>query len=1352
MECRMNPSDTAFVSFCRSRTARLAWVAGVWCSVWTPTLHAQPAGLTDLSDQPARVTQNVPANLMLNLSVEWPTGNVQAYNDEVFNGCPGRDSGFSVCYFTPPERAARANAANASNPLYRATPSLPYIGNFDPFKCYTYDAANQYFVPTGYTIGYDPMRRYTEQPATSLASCSGQWSGNFLNWATSQTIDIFRWAMTGGDRAIDTEDLTVLQKARHDGQGGTAQFPVKRVRTTASTVPGIAPSTVSPYGTAELYVDIQGRNTSMRAASNSGLSSNVQDMVVRVKVCDPLLPETATTCTKYVKPGVAPSPDKAIWKPTGLIQENAQIVRFGAMGYLLDAAVNRDGGVLRSRMKFVGPDEPRLGGNGTQPNTRREWDPTTGIYVTNPDAADASATNSTYGLSSGDVVTRSGVVQFLNGFGRKAGYKSLDPFSELFYESLRYYRNVGPTPEYANMGLTGGSTGAKVDGFPVITSWDDPLAPPAGFNQATEWCPKNFVVGIADSNTHKDKRLPGNTSTVNEAAPQPSNPDTGYNVVTLLNEIIATELSNEGVQLRNSSGGNLTAGPVNCCDGSAYVASLAYFANTRDIRPDDARVQTKGKQTVRTYMVDVREAGSWGTGVARSDARRRNQLWVAAKYGGFRDTNNNGRLDAGDAIADENRDGTVDVRDVWDRNGDLLPDTYFEANTPEALVEGLRGAFRSIRAEIASSAGVAVSTRSVELQTDSGLYRVSYDASNWSGSVAAFRYNGYDAVSGDINATRIWEAAEKIASQNWDSGRRIVTMRSNLDSEAPATLGGAPFRWGSLSLEQQAALGTSQVLEWVRGRQDVAGLRLRLRRDDATNTIRPAVLGDVVDSEARYVGAPQAKLTESFNPGYDAFKAKWTGRRGVIYVGANDGMMHAIDASIEAGSTTGGTEIFAYVPSFLYTGQTAPDVDGLRALSSVDYVHRNYVNATPWVGDVDFARTNGATGSGDWRTVLIGGLGKGGQGYFALDVTDPDAFSTEAAAASKVLWEFTDPDMGFSFGAPQVVKTKRWGWVVLLTSGHNNVRALDSSGRGRGFLFVVDVKTGKLLQKIATGAGTMNAPSGLAQVTAYVPDAADGTVTEVYGGDLYGNVWRWDFTSPTGPVPAPLLFAQLRDASGNVQPVTSGPIVRAAPLTRNRYVFVGTGQLLGQSDLYRTSPQTFYAFRDGTRVKAWTPSDKPAALAFPIDRGEMVAQTNLLQPIARTPSRPGGWYHDLANVGERVIVDPVDTDLGKISWLGSIPDSTNPCAPAGGARIYAASFETGQSQLFDPSTIGSATPTRIVSFNPQTGIVGLRLVRVDDNIRAVVTGQYGELKLTQAYVRYLNPRSMNWREVTDAGL
>lgn len=167
----------------------------------------------------------------------------------------------------------------------------------------------------------------------------------------------------------------------------------------------------------------------------------------------------------------------------------------------------------------------------------------------------------------------------------------------------------------------------------------------------------------------------------------------------------------------------------------------------------------------------------------------------------------------------------------------------------------------------------------------------------------------------------------------------------------------------------------------------------------------------------------------------------------MIYVGANDGMLHAIDGSIDA-AATGGTEVFAYLPSLAYSGPTVPKIDGLRAFSDIDYAHRSFVNATPRVGDVDFARTSGATGASDCRSVLVGGMGGGGQGFFAIGITDPSACTSETAVAGRVLWEFTDPDIGFSAAAPQVVKTARWGWVVLLTSGHNNhVRAHDSNCR-----------------------------------------------------------------------------------------------------------------------------------------------------------------------------------------------------------------------------------------------------------------------------------------------------------------
>src|SRR5690606_22172210 len=393
--------------------------------------------------------------------------------------------------------------------------------------------------------------------------------------------------------------------------------------------------------------------------------------------------------------------------------------------------------------------------------------------------------------------------------------------------------------------------------------------------------------------------------------------------------------------------------------------------------------------------------GSWGTGVSRTDARRRNQLWLAAKYGGYIDRNTVdppggpypvATLDAGDAIADENSDGVINIRDVWDRDGDWLPDNYYEAGSPEALVDGLKAAFSSIRAQVATAVGVNTSTRSVELQTDTGIFRVSYDPSFWSGNLVGYTYSGFDEASGNITVAQQWNAADKLASQGWDTGRRIVTWTK---SDETAAVGLAkPFRWNQLSAWQQNALNNdSQMLEWLRGRNDIGAFRKRLRKTVIGNIV-DSKLGDIIDSEPRYVGAPNSPLSDAYKPGYGAFKTTWKNRREMLYVGANDGMLHAFDASVD-GSSDGGTEVFAYVPSFLYSQAAGAGSGILADLANKNYVHRNYVNATAWIYDADFARTNGATtASGDWRSVLIGGLGKGGRGYFAIDVTDPSAFDT----------------------------------------------------------------------------------------------------------------------------------------------------------------------------------------------------------------------------------------------------------------------------------------------------------------------------------------------------------------------
>src|SRR5690606_23500742 len=240
-------------------------------------------------------------------------------------------------------------------------------------------------------------------------------------------------------------------------------------------------------------------------------------------------------------------------------------------------------------------------------------------------------------------------------------------------------------------------------------------------------------------------------------------------------------------------------------------------------------------------------------------------------------------------------------------------------------------------------------------------------------------------------------------------------------------------------------------------------------------------------------------------------------------------------------------ELFAYVPSSVY--------GNLSRLTEQSYSHRYFVDGTPQVAD--------AVVNGNWSTVLVGGLGAGGQGLFALDVTDPSAV-TEGNASAKVLWEFTDrddPDLGNTFGQPQIVKLANDKWAVIVGNGYNNSDADGSaSTTGRASLFILFLDrapgartwtAGAHYVKLETSAGTPGNPNGLA--TPFPADVDfDGKVDYVYAGDLQGNMWKFDLTSSS---PASWNVAQAGlplftavDPLNAAQPITASAEVIRHPL------------------------------------------------------------------------------------------------------------------------------------------------------------------------------------------------------------
>ncbi len=1288
-----------------------------WLIAWMALspLGTASAAPTALADAPIFATKKVPPNLMLDLSVEWPTGVVAAYNDNYVDpalpgnagfGCSGRDGGMGVCYFE----------------------NRDYLGYFDPKKCYDYvgspgtdstapsapSATSGYFTPVAMA---DVNHR-----------CPGKWSGNYLNWATMQAVDTFRWNLTGGDRVVDTTTKTIVEKARHSGQGRYNQFPIKKLNKSSSftagapsvTVPAVDPSNVTPFSSSTLHLRVHNDTTTSSTAgpffvnfynstwdgpqfqvdcNTSWSGSCLRTYYLRVEVCKAGMLES--NCRGYPDAVAGPT-----FKPTGLIQQNADRMRFGVFGYLLDSDPGRAGGVMRAKLKDVGPMtiDPVA---PSVANTRKEFSDVDGTYVANPDTADASASG----------VSQSGVINYLNKFGKaSAAYKSKDTIGEMYYESLRYLKNMGSaTPEY----VSGPPTAAMKDGFPVITTWDDPIQ---------YSCQKNYIVMIADVNAWCDLQLPGSSLSDSGVCPNrsaaPSNPLPGVNVTALANTVGAKDSSSTWASSGYANLGSVFAPTSTGRKNSWYMAGLAYWANTTNFRPDKT-ASTSDRVTAQTYMVDVAETGSWFVNNAAST--QINQMWLAAKYGGFDDIN---------------LDGTPANQGTWDKNSDGTPDNYFLASRPDVMGQSLSAVFNDVLSKTEAAAGATLI--SSQVQNGDSIYEVQYSSNGWVGEVFGLTISF--AANGDPTVSPSWQAQglldTLVAGAGWDTSRKIATW----DGTA-----GVPFRLGNLASAQQATLGPSttvrqEVLNFLRGDRSKEGSPYRKRK---------AVLGDIVSAEAVPVAQPQGTYGDATNPGYSAFKAANASRPKMVYAAANDGMLHAF-----AGATPGGgQEQFAYVPSFGFNGPSTPatpTVDGLAALAQTGYTHRFYVDATPLVADVDFARTGGdptvaplLTATPDWRTILVGGLGKGGKGVYALDITDPTAMAAnETALASKVLWEFTDSDMGFTFGKPVIAKLRQHGWVVMVTSGHNN---LDGSNKGQGFLYILNAQTGALIQKIGTGAGSNGNPAGFTHIAGYAIDFADFTVSQVYGGDLLGNVWRFDLTAPTTLYPAPVKIAELKDGGSpaQAQPVTTTPRVEVSLNGITRWVFIGTGKLLDNTDMGNTQTQTMYAFKDGTKSTPATGATLPVGISHPVQRGNFVTldDTQLLTGITVPPDKIG-WLHDLTGLGpagstERIGFDPI-ANSGIVAWVGNIP-TVDPCSPGVSSRTYAVNYETGKTALLD--TPGGSTLQPFVAST--YGLVKLQFVKVGDKVQLLssdrnrkvsqVPGSFGGA--SQA------PRRLNWREI-----
>jgi type IV pilus assembly protein PilY1 len=597
------------------------------------------------------------------------------------------------------------------------------------------------------------------------------------------------------------------------------------------------------------------------------------------------------------------------------------------------------------------------------------------------------------------------------------------------------------------------------------------------------------------------------------------------------------------------------------------------------------------------------------------------------------------------------------------------------------------------------------------------IYRVRFEQS-WSGSLAKIRIDPTTGAVLLVPPPPIWNASDQLIAattpaDGWRTGRRIVTMNESGVS--------VPFLWDSLGANQRDSLAPGKpaarsqlILQFLRGDRSREGEKVGQLR------VRTSPMGDIVDSSPVYVGAPSAPYVDVSDPGYSGFKNTFATRLPHLYVGGNDGMLHAFDDAT-------GNERWAYVPTPLFRGGTAktlPPVPndpktGLGALAYQDgalpaFRHHFYVDSTPKIVDVDL---NAPVGD-KWRTLLVGGLGKGGNRYYALNVTDPAAVVDEATAANQVLWEFppvgnTTIDMGYTYGKPVIAKTRalfasapgKGAWLVIVGSGYNNPT-------GVGQLYFLQASDPTNFKVMSTGVGTPGAPAGLAHPAGYTQDFHNQLAEQLYAGDLLGNFWRFDVSDPTSDTnwPAPGQYAKLTSpVGGSVQPVTTPPEIKIDPNGIDRWVFVGTGKLYDESDLADHQLQTMYAFRDGT---ASTPSAVPAT---PIDRTTMGCTPDpCMVPLPATDSTnnfglatipPKGWYHDLP-AGSRIVVPP-QAAVGVIAYIATKAPSADLCVIGLPVTVYARDYGTGQSLL---TASFDGTGALVPGIDIAEGGVGLQIV------------------------------------------
>ena len=679
-----------------------------------------------------------------------------------------------------------------------------------------------------------------------------------------------------------------------------------------------------------------------------------------------------------------------------------------------------------------------------------------------------------------------------------------------------------------------------------------------------------------------------------------------------------------------------------------------------------------------------------------------NPLWYAAKYGGFE-------------TIDTTKAETPALQS-WDEDKNEIPDAFFKATNPALLESALDKILNKVASNLASSASVAAN--STRLDTTAALYQAKFSPATWNGQLLAYQI---DTKDGSIASEYDWDAGKEMTDQG--SGRSIFGYNDE-------SIKGIDFVYGNLS-DAQKGLITEDQLDYIKGDQSKELPKGPLRQRTGDNRL----LGDIVNSDPEFISSiSQGYEVLPGDAGKDYLKyitsPKFINRAPMLAVGANDGMLHVFNASLD--KAKGGKEILAYVPSTI--------LGNLKYLTLPTYIvngnHKFFVDGSPVAGDA-YINVDGDADK-EWRTALVGTLGAGGKGIFALDLTflspgDGDYKTTEESfSASRVLWEINDKAAPVSSDLTDDDTAKRYGFTNYLgvTMGQASIVRMANGDFaavfGNGYnsksqtavLYIVDIKTGHLIRSITTGVGDTTTVNGLATPLT-VDINGDRIIDAIYAGDYLGNMWKFDvsdknkdnwkvaFTSSSNQ-PVPLFKAistQYETGPADnkitnystIQRITAKPEFARHP-NGGIMLYFGTGKYFLSvdndfPDLELDPVETFYGIWDeclnyaGGAVSC---SNDPINETAKLNKSQLEIQTIDFENVdhrvtsskeVKYPEKKG-WYMDLFYkegggyiTGEKVISQAIIRNR-RIFFSTIYPD-TGECVPGGNSWLMSLDALTG---------------------------------------------------------------------------